>query len=52
MKRDYQLTTSAFNKPAAGLIFDAGTQIRAEVQDVSDNDTNITFEWHFDEVDV
>lgn len=52
VKRDYQLTTSAFNKPAAGLIFDAGTQIRAEVQDVSDNDTNITFEWHFDEVDV
>ena len=52
-KRKYPLTTAAIlEKTAAGLVFDSGTQIRAHVDSVSDNGTNITFEWHYDLVDI
>ena len=48
-KRDFLVTTnSPIIKPEAGLVFDALTNIRARVIDVSDNDTNITFEWNYD----
>lgn len=53
VKRDFQMTTtSPVSKPVAGLVFPAGAQVRATVQDVSDNDTAFTFEWHYDLVDV
>lgn len=48
-KRDYPINTGqGVNKPSAGLVFDALTKIRARLIDVSDNDTEVTFEWEYD----
>ena len=48
-KRDYPINTGqGVNKPSAGLVFDALTQIRARLIDVSDMDTEVTFEWEYD----
>jgi len=48
-KRDYPVTTSSpLIKDEAGLVFDALTQVRMAVLDVSDTDTNITAEVSYD----
>lgn len=53
VKRDFQITdASPINKRATGLVFAGGTLLRMRIEDVSDNDTNLTGEFHFDEVDA
>ena len=52
VKREWHLQNGVFTKPLAGLVFPARTSIQMIVQDVSDLDTNVTGEWHYDLVAV
>lgn len=51
-KRYWNLANGNFIKEASGLIFAALTNVAMRVEDVSDTDTNVTAEWHYDLVDV
>lgn len=53
VKRSMHVTSSSqINRPEAGLVYGAGTQMRLYAADISDLDTNLTGEWIFDEADV
>lgn len=52
VKREWELQTGVFSKPVAGIVPDAGSQVRMDVEGVSDNDTNITGEIVYDLVDA
>jgi len=51
--RDYAITTSSpLNKEVAGMVFPEGTQIVMRVNDVSDTDTTVFADFHYDDVDA
>lgn len=53
VKRLWHVTTSqGVNEKTTGLVFPALAHIRARVEDVSDTDTNVTFEFDYDEIDI
>lgn len=46
--REWHLPTGFVEKHVAGLVYDAGTQIVMRLEDVSDSDTNVTGEFHYE----
>ena len=53
VKRRFFITNSVgIFKPSAGLVIPARANIAVRAVDISDGDTNITAEWHFDLVDT
>lgn len=52
VEREFQTQTGSFIKPVYGLVLDGGSRIEAVLADVSDTDTNVTFEFAYDEVDA
>ena len=51
-EREFKLSNGDFVKPVYGLVPPGGTRLEAVLNGVSDNDTSVTFEFAYDEVDV
>jgi hypothetical protein len=51
-KRRWNLPTGEVIKRAAGLVFDGGTLIKGVVDSVSDQDTHVTFEFVYEDIEI